>query len=98
MLAQWALRSLVRRGDVRRDGDALRLTDAGRRQATQLVRSHRLWEVYLVEHLGLPLDHVHEPATRMEHFIDERLQRHLAVEVDTTATDPHGREIPPKGK
>ncbi len=97
LLADWALRSLVRRGDVKRDPTAVRLTDSGRRQATRLVRSHRLWEVYLVQKLGLPLDHVHEPATRMEHYIDERLQRRLAAEVDTTATDPHGREIPAKG-
>jgi len=93
-LAGLALRSLLRRGDARRDAKALRLTDSGRRQATRLIRSHRLWEVYLVEQLGLPLDHVHEPAEHMEHFIGRDLQEQLAAETAETATDPHGREIP----
>lgn len=95
LLARWALGSLWLRGQVRRDGDALQLTDAGRRQAKLLVRAHRLWEVYLVEKLGLPLDHVHEPAMRMEHYIDERLQEKVADEVEAEQTDPHGRDIPP---
>jgi manganese/zinc/iron transport system permease protein len=94
LLARLGLWSLVRRGQVQRDGPGLRLTDAGRGQATRLVRSHRLWEAYLVEHLGLPRDHVHEPATRMEHFIDPALQEQLAGAVTETTTDPHGREIP----
>ncbi len=97
LLARLGLRSLLRRGEARLERQRLRLTDAGRQQATQLVRSHRLWEAYLVEYLGLPLDHVHEPATRMEHFIDEDLQERLTTEVTQTATDPHGREIPEKG-
>lgn len=92
--ARLGLRSLLRRGHARRDAEGLRLTDAGRQQAAQLVRSHRLWEAYLVEHLGLPPDHVHEPAMRMEHFIDEDLQERLSGEVAETTTDPHGREIP----
>jgi manganese/zinc/iron transport system permease protein len=94
-LAVLGLRSVFARREVLRQNGTLRLTDLGRRQAAGLVRSHRLWEAYLVRHLGLPLDHVHEPATRMEHFIDERLQRHVAADLGQMATDPHGREIPP---
>jgi len=94
LLARLGLLSLLRGGQVQREGRSLRLTDAGRQQATQLVRSHRLWEAYLVEYLGLPLDHVHEPATRMEHFIDEHLRQRLTTEVTDEATDPHGRQIP----
>jgi manganese/zinc/iron transport system permease protein len=93
-LAQWGLAGLVRGGQIESRGDRLQLTDAGRDLARNLVRSHRLWETYLVEHLGLPLDHVHEPAHRVEHYIDEHLQRELQAEVDATAGDPHGREIP----
>jgi manganese/zinc/iron transport system permease protein len=94
LAAGLALGVLLRRGRVRREGRGLRLTDSGRRRASQLVRSHRLWEAYLVEHLGLPLDHVHDPAMRMEHFIDRQLQERLADEVAQPTTDPHGREIP----
>jgi manganese/zinc/iron transport system permease protein len=72
----------------------LRLTKTGRDRATHLVRSHRLWEAYLVEYLGLPLDHVHAPAERMEHFIGEQLQHQIAQHLPQEEVDPHGREIP----
>jgi len=94
-LARLALRSLLRRGDVRREGHLLGLTDRGRQQAGGLVRAHRLWEAYLVEHLGLPPDHVHEPAMRTEHYLGAGLQERVAAEVADAETDPHGREIPP---
>ena len=94
MLARWGLAGLVRGQQVSQTGRLLRLTDQGRDVAKKLVRSHRLWEAFLVKHLGLPLDHVHEPAHRVEHFIDERLREELASELDTAGQDPHGREIP----
>lgn len=72
----------------------LHLTNAGRQRAAQLVRSHRLWETYLVRYLGLPLDHVHAPAERMEHFISRQLREELASDLGDAARDPHGREIP----
>jgi ABC-type Mn2+/Zn2+ transport system permease subunit len=89
-----ALRSLLLAGRVRHEDSGLRLTDAGRREAVGLVRSHRLWEKYLVEKLGLPLDHVHEPAERMEHYIDQQLRDEIAREVTPGQRDPHGRDIP----
>ena len=95
-----AWRRCFRCGDYRDCGSSsvshggLRLTDAGRERAVNLVRSHRLWEAYLVEYLGLPLDHVHAPAERMEHYIGDKLQREIAKELPQEATDPHGREIP----
>ncbi len=58
------------------------------------MRSHRLWEAYLVEYLGLPIDHVHDPAEWMEHYIDESLERRIEADLPHLATDPHGREIP----
>jgi hypothetical protein len=93
-LARIALRSLLWRREIRRDGAVLRLTDTGRSQARLLVRSHRLWEAYLVQRLGLPADHVHEPATRMEHYIDRGLQEKIADAVTHPPVDPHGRNIP----
>ncbi len=94
VLARWGLASLVRAGHVARAAHGLELTGDGRSIAQRLVRSHRLWETYLVQQLGLPLDHVHDPAERMEHFIDERLQAQLADQLRETSTDPHGRDIP----
>ncbi len=94
MLAHVGLWSLLRRGELQRSAMGLQLTEPGRRRAAELVRSHRLWEAYLVEHLGLPADHVHDPAERMEHFIDSRLQEQIVADLRDAQLDPHGREIP----
>ncbi|MBL8826515.1 MAG: metal ABC transporter permease [Planctomycetaceae bacterium] len=83
------------RGDVQITGSLIQLTDQGRRLAQSLVRSHRLWEAFLVKHFHLPLDHVHEPAERIEHYIGPQLQERLAAELRDAGVDPHGREIPP---
>ena len=88
-----ALPRLWRRGDVRLRGGLLTLTERGKELAKSLIRSHRLWEAYLGEHFQLPLDHLHEPAERIEHFIGPELQSQLAAEVQSRR-DPHGREIP----
>jgi len=93
-LSRWSIAALVRDNRIETAGEQLLLTDLGRTDARKLVRSHRLWETYLVQHLGMPLDHVHEPAHRVEHFIDARLQQELEAEVDTEGQDPHGRQIP----
>ena len=94
LLAWWGLASLQRNELVSRAGETLELTPAGRDAARQLVRAHRLWENYLVQFLGLPLDHVHEPAHRVEHFLDSGLQQSLRQKLDDANVDPHGREIP----
>ena len=92
--ARWALSTLKRRGRIDAAAkDGLRLTADGRERAKRLVRGHRLWEAFLVKHLGLPLDHVHEPAHRVEHFINQPLRDELQKELDAQQ-DPHGRVIP----
>ncbi len=89
-----ALLWLERQGKLRHTPDGLELTPPGRTQASSLVRAHRLWESYLVAHLGLPADHVHDPAERMEHYLSEELQQQIAADLGSAASDPHGREIP----
>ena len=81
-------------GQIVESTAGLDLTETGRQHASQLVRSHRLWESYLVQQLGLPADHVHDPAERIEHFIGERMRAALERELDDTSHDPHGRDIP----
>jgi len=93
-LSSWGIYQLVRSAQVARHGKFLQLTDKGRDAARQLVRSHRLWEAYLVEHWGMPLDHVHEPAHRVEHYLDEEMRQEIEAKLDSSAQDPHGREIP----
>lgn len=90
--AMWWLR---RRGFVTESGGALALTDAGRSTARGLVRAHRLWEAYLETHFDLPLDHLHDAAERMEHFLGSELQEEIAAELADRAVDPHGKVIPP---
>jgi ABC-type Mn2+/Zn2+ transport system permease subunit len=97
-VAWLSLPQLRLRGDIRMTGSLIQLTDQGRRLAQSLVRSHRLWEAFLVKHFHLPLDHVHEPAERIEHYIGPQLQERLAAELRDAGVDPHGREIPPPTK
>jgi DtxR family Mn-dependent transcriptional regulator len=70
------------------------LTDAGRRWALELVRSHRLWEVFLCERLGFDWHEVHDLAEQLEHVrgndLIERLDRYLG----SPRWDPHGDPIP----
>ncbi len=88
-----AIATLRRAGLVKRTGDRFALTADGRRRARNLVRTHRLWETYLVKHLGLRPDHVHGTAMRLEHLTDEAMRQRLSEGVGG-AMDPHGREIP----
>jgi manganese/zinc/iron transport system permease protein len=93
-LARLALAQLRRSDKVIVQNGSLQLTDLGRAEARLLVRSHRLWEAYLHEHLGLPVDHVHEPAHRVEHYLSEELRGQLEKSLQDSSLDPHGREIP----
>jgi manganese/zinc/iron transport system permease protein len=89
-----AVASLRRGGRiVRGAGGGLELTEAGLAEARRIIRSHRLWETYLSQRLGLPPDHLHEPSHRVEHFITASLAAELDRELPDQC-DPHGREIP----
>lgn len=95
LLPTLAIRGLMRRGEIApAAGRRFALTPAGRDAASRLVRTHRLWESYLAQHLDLPLDHLHAPAERMEHFVSGALLDALDRESDAAA-DPHGKPIPP---
>lgn len=68
------------------------LSDLGRERARQLVRSHRIWEVYLSTHLNTP--HIHSTAHRLEHALSPGELETLAAELDNPDQDPHGTPIP----
>jgi len=72
----------------------VRLTDAGRRVALEMLRHHRLLETYLVEALGYNWDQVHEEAERLEHVISERFEKRIAEAMGHPTHDPHGDPIP----
>ena len=94
-LVRLAFVRLRRHGWIDSIGAGLwRLTAAGRAQAESVVRAHRLWEAFLGQNFELPLDHLHAPAARMEHFIGPQLQSELAAQLQEPHVDPHGKQIP----
>jgi DtxR family transcriptional regulator, Mn-dependent transcriptional regulator len=74
----------------------VRLTAAGKRRAWELVRHHRLLELFLHDVLQYSWDEVHEEAERLEHFISERFEDRVAAILGDPRIDPHGHAIPQK--
>ena len=70
------------------------LTDEGRRSALEVLRHHRLLELYLANRLGLSLDEVHAEADRLEHALSEELEAKIDEELGFPTHDPHGDPIP----
>jgi len=71
-----------------------RLTDAGERVALEVIRHHRLLELYLAETLGVHVDDVHAEADRLEHVISEELEARIDKALGFPTHDPHGDPIP----
>ncbi|HEC21768.1 MAG TPA: metal-dependent transcriptional regulator [Chloroflexi bacterium] len=74
----------------------VQLTELGRRRAVNILRRHRLWERFLVDHLGIPWEQAHDPACRMEHVASDEIADALAVYLGNPETCPHGNPIPPR--
>ena len=72
----------------------VRLTDAGARLALEILRHHRLLELYLAEALGVPWDRVHDEAEVLEHVLSEDLEALIADKLGHPTRDPHGDPIP----
>jgi DtxR family Mn-dependent transcriptional regulator len=70
------------------------LTPAGERMALEVVRHHRLLELYLMEALGLTWDQVHEEAERLEHHLSDVLESRIDRALGFPTRDPHGDPIP----
>jgi DtxR family Mn-dependent transcriptional regulator len=70
------------------------LTNDGSRLALEVLRHHRLLELYLAEHLGVPWDRVHDEAEALEHVISEDLEARIAAKLGHPTHDPHGDPIP----
>ena len=70
------------------------LTAEGERVALEVMRHHRLLELFLVEQLGVPWDRVHEEAEALEHVLSEDLEGRIAAKLGHPTHDPHGDPIP----
>ena len=86
------LKRLARYGWVVQEEGYL-LSKEGKMKAGQVVRLHRLWEVYLV-HLGQSTEKVHASAEEMEHVITPELEKSLSEYLNHPQVDPHSQPIP----
>jgi len=71
-----------------------RLNEAGEQLALEMIRHHRLLELFLAEVLGMPWDRVHAEAEVLEHHISEELEELIAAKLGEPVRDPHGDPIP----
>jgi DtxR family Mn-dependent transcriptional regulator len=72
----------------------VQLTSEGERVALEIIRHHRLLEMFLHETLGYSWDEVHEEADRLEHVISEEMEERIAISLGNPQHDPHGDPIP----
>src|SRR3954449_1637572 len=72
----------------------VRLTSSGRRVALEVIRHHRLLELFLAEVLDMPWDRVHKEAEVLEHVLSTELEEIIAEKLGNPTRDPHGDPIP----
>ncbi|MBK1830090.1 metal ABC transporter permease [Verrucomicrobiaceae bacterium R5-34] len=88
--------SLLKYGFIEMSGDghSVHLTAAGWKRAMEMVRNHRLWELYLTNEANYADDHVHEDAEKIEHILGANTVKQLEKDLDFPELDPHGKPIP----
>lgn len=91
---RYILHRLVAQGWLQKKLDQYILTQDGTLRAARIVRLHRLWEVYLVNYLGLGVERVHKDAEEMEHIITPELEQKLTELLHDPKQDPHRQPIP----
>ncbi len=74
----------------------VKLTESGEKIALEIIRHHRLLELYLKEIMGFSLEKVHEEACRLEHYISEEFSDKINEMLGNPEFDPHGHPIPTK--
>ncbi len=87
-LLDWWLWRFRAQGLIERDGEAARLTPAGLSAAAKVTRTHRLWELFLVESAGIPADHVDRDADDVEHMLPAPLIRQLEARLAASGRMP----------
>jgi len=89
------LRKLAEKGLINyKKYQGVTLTESGEKVAINVIRKHRLWEVFLVEKLGFGWDEVHDIAEELEHIPSEILVEKLDSYLGHPRFDPHGDPIP----
>jgi DtxR family Mn-dependent transcriptional regulator len=91
------LRKLSRDGFVDyKKYKSIKLTSEGESYAKNMLRRHRIWEVFLHQTLGMPWDKVHDEAEKLEHSSSDEIINLLEEFLDYPEVDPHGYPIPDK--
>jgi len=72
------------------------LTPTGEKIALEIIRHHRLIELYLQNTMGVPWEKVHEEADKMEHILSEEIEDKIDILLNNPTNDPHGAPIPTK--
>ncbi len=81
-------------GSCRKQRTSFQLTTVGWAKACEIVRKHRLWELYLTHAANYAADHVHDDAEKIEHIIGERAVQEIEKRLNYPQKDPHGKLIP----
>ena len=92
-----ALRQMEQDGLISVSAQGYRLTEAGDKEARQVLRAHRLWESYLAS-IGTPREALHPTAHRLEHIRGDGTVDYLDEKLGQPKLDPHGQKIPPRQK
>jgi manganese/zinc/iron transport system permease protein len=88
------LRRAARRGLVERGGRGFRLTAAGEVEAARMVRTHRLWELYLIRHADIAPSHVDRDADQIEHVLGSDLVAELEAVLDAAPEVARAAAVP----
>lgn len=83
-------------GWIERNKTLYQLTPDGKNRAAQIVRLHRLWELYLADQLGQGIERVHCNAEEIEHILTPDLEQQLTQLLKNPTSDPHDQPIPPR--
>ena len=88
------VRRMVKHGFLFEKDKTFSLTESGNKEAARVLRSHRLWELYLTKRMNFKNDHIHGTAETIEHLITPEIEQLLLKELDFPTSDPHNKEIP----
>lgn len=90
------IKQMIKKKMLQEDGLYYSLTVNGSIEAARIVRSHRLWELYLTKRMNFKDDHIHGTAETIEHLITPEIEKELLKELDFPTSDPHNKDIPYK--
>ena len=93
-LLEKTIKRLINSKLINSENRLFSLSEAGEIEAARIVRSHRLWELYLTKRMNFKDDHIHGTAETIEHLITPEIEKELLKELNFPTSDPHNKEIP----